>query len=217
MTPSNSPPLQKSDDEQALLSEISRLYSNRERAEKRIRRVGLFEQRVIAPSIDELQYAGKQMDCALECVNANDFVKAREHLEQADENITKASYDAIDGAVEFVESEMHSYADDLGYANLNEQFGHYQGLFGALIRLKRHIASAGANREQRDEAYRDIAEGADFEALQNYFDELRGSAPAIRASIARNNRRDRISVILPPALTVAVTVILSVINIILNS
>jgi len=180
---------QKSDDELALaLSEFSRLASNWKAASEWIKRAGLFEQRVIAPHVDGLRYAQKRLADARELINAEDFGAARVHLEQANESIYKTRRDVIDGALAFIGSAVKRYANDLGHANLNDHFGHYQEFWGLFTRIRRQIANSGANRERRDELYRGISEGSDFKDLLRYFDELRGSAFAISKSIEKHDR-----------------------------
>jgi len=142
----------------------------------------LFERYGITAGINELRDAVSQADGAGE--------EAHKHLEQADENI----YNALAGAVAGIDEEIQDYDKSLRFANLNEHFGNYQRLSGALTRLTRQIENARQSREQRDALYRDMAEGADFKAALNYLDELRGSIGAIGQSVDRNNIRRWFSV-----------------------
>jgi len=111
-----------------------------------------------------------------------DFEEAQEHLEQDSKKIYNAPPDTV---VKFIDDEMRDYADDLGYANLNDRFGHYQELSGLLTRVKWQIENARQSGDQGDAMRRNIAEGADFKDLLNYFDELRSSIIAIGKSIAK--------------------------------
>jgi len=166
---------QKSDDELALIrAEYDRVVSDREDVESWIRRAGLSEERAIADGISD---SAAQAERALECADKQDFVKAREHLEQAD----KQTHKALDGAVAIIGKKKQDYENELKPANLNEHFGHYQALSGVFVRIKRQIEGSRQNRDQRDEVFRDIATGSDFKDLLRYFDELRGSITAIRS------------------------------------
>jgi len=186
---------QKSDNQwELMMSDHARLASNGDAVTEWIKSVGLSQRRVDAA--EELRYADRQMDRARECADKKDFNKAREHLEQANENMHKALHDAIDDAVGFIGAEKRRYADKWGVAKLNDHFRHYQALSGVLIRTKRQIASSRENREQRGQLYRDIAEGAeDFKDLLKYFDELRSSETAIHESIADKKRQRRNSIL----------------------
>jgi len=176
---------QKSGGESALIrAEYDRVVSNRETVEKWVRRAGLFENRAVADGIND---SAKQAARAFECADKKDFDKAREHLEQSDEQTHKALY----GAVASIGGGIQAYENDLKHANLNEHFGHYQALSGVFIRIKRQIEGSRQNREQRDGVFRDIAAGADFEALLNYFDELKGSSFAIGKSIEKKSAESR--------------------------
>jgi len=171
---------QKSDNELALraslLSEYVRVFSK------------LFKRYGITAVTDELRDAGRQSDYSRE--RTDDDNKAREHLEQADENLSKALADTVAN----IKEEIRRHDDSLRYANLNEHFGHYQELSGVLSRINRQVKNARESREQRDEVYRNLAESAELKDLLTYFDELRSSVPAIRASVARKNRALLISV-----------------------
>lgn len=113
-------------------------------------------------------------------ISDKDFDKAREHLERTNEKIYKAHPDT---AVALIAKEMQIYEKELGHANLNKHFDHYQELSGLLTKLNWQIDNSRQSGDQRDELWRDIAEGADFKALLKYFDELRSSIMAIRESI----------------------------------
>jgi len=195
MTPdsqSSANPAQKSDNQwELILPEFFGVASNWNRAEKWVKRAELVDQRVVAPSINELRYAGRRVMDAFDCAGAKDFDKARDHLKEANENIYKASHDAIDTVIGFIGREIKRYVSDLGHANLNDHFGRYQELLGLFNRIRRQVENSRENRYRRDEFYRDIVEGADFENLQNCFDELRSSVPAILASIAKKKRETR--------------------------
>jgi len=176
---------QQSDDESALIrAECDRVVSNRAAVESWIRRAGLSEERAIADSISD---SAAQAERALECADKKDFVKAREHLEQAD----KQTHKALDGAVAIIGGDIQGYESDLERANLNEHFGRYQALSGVFVRIKRQIEGSRQNRDQRDEVFRDIAAGADFEDLLHYFDELTGSKSAISESIEKKKAESR--------------------------
>jgi len=168
-------PSQKSDAALALSS----LDSNWNRAEEWIKSAELFERLIVAPSINELKDAGAQIEDAHKRA---DEKARRAHLEQADEKIYNASHYAVDAAVAFVDREMQRYERNPGYTALNKHFGHYQELSGVLTRIRRRIDNSREERDQRNESYRDIAEGSDFKDLLRYFDELRGSVIAIRKS-----------------------------------
>jgi len=196
LTPSDSQSSAKSaqkpdNDWEWILSECSRLASNWDRAEKWVKRAELFQQRVVDSSLNELRYAGRRLVDALAGADKEDFPAASVHLEQANENIYKASHDAIDTVVAFVSQEINRHAIALGYANLNDHFGHYQELSGAFTTIKGQIEQSRESREQRDEVYNEIAEGADFVNLLKYFNELRGSAPAIYASVEKKTKESR--------------------------
>jgi len=118
----------------------------------------------------------------------NDFGAVNENLKHANERVYNAP---VEDDIKRINEKMNRYKKDLSYANLIEHFGHYQELSGVLFRLNRQIEIARQNRDRRDELYRDIAEGADFKALLNYFDELRGSETAIRARIAKKEAESR--------------------------
>jgi len=110
------------------------------------------------------------------------FDAERENLKQTNEKVYNAP---IEDAVKFINEEMSRYKKDLGYANLNDRFGHYQELSGLLTRVKWQIENSRQSGDQGDALRRNIAESADFKALLNYFDELRSSIIAIRVSIAK--------------------------------
>jgi len=192
LTPSNSTPSapssRNSDDElELMLSEHSRLTSNWNAVKEWLRRVGSFEQSVIAPSVNKLQNVSAQLDDAFEFINKKDLDNAREQLEQVNEDM----YEALNGAVTSINEETQRYADDFGEADLNDHFRHYQDLSGVLVRITRQIENARQIREQQDALYRDVAEGADFKDLLKYFDELRGSEDAIGDSISKERWRYR--------------------------
>lgn len=111
-----------------------------------------------------------------------DVDQARKDLEQDNEKIYTAP---VEDAVKFIDDRMRDYADDLGYDNLNDRFGHYQELSGLLTRVKWQIENSRQSGDQGDALRRNIAASADFKALLNYFDELRSSIMAIRVSIAQ--------------------------------
>lgn len=194
MTPSDSKSTaksaQKSDSELALragaLSGYASLFSK------------LFERHAISVGINELRDASRQADYARERAAEEDFDKAREQLEQAGENI----YKALNSAGVHINREIDDYEKSLKYVNLNDRFDNYQALSGVFARIKRQIEKARESRDQRDEVYRYIAEGADFTDLLNYFDELRGSICAIRDSITKEKRRYRKSIVLAVSLAV---------------
>jgi len=178
MVSSSGSAAQKSDDESALIrAEYDRVVSNRDAVERWIKRALPFEQieqRAIAVSMNDV---ARHADSARECADKNDSGKAREHLEQADEKM----YKALDDAVASIKEDMQGYEKKPGYASLSKHFGHYQELSGVLTRIGRRIDNSREDREQRNELYRDIAEGSDFKDLLRYFDELRGSIIAIRS------------------------------------
>jgi len=168
-----------------MLSEHSLVVSNWNAVKEWFRRVGSFEQSVIAPSVNKLQNVSAQLDDAFEFINKKDLDNAREQLEQVNENM----YKALASAVASINREKQRYLDKWGTAELNDHFGHYQELSGVLSRITRQIKSARENREQRDELYRDIAEGVDFKDLLRYFDELRSNETEIGDSIAKDRGR----------------------------
>jgi len=151
--------------------------------------LNLFERHDIAAGINQLRDAVAQTDYAR--AGADEEARARENLEQADENI----YAALAGAVASIDEEIQGYEKSLRFTNLNEQYGRYQELSGILTMIKRQIKSSQADREQRDSLYRYAAEGADFKAALKYFDELRGSIGAIRESVTREKIRSGISLL----------------------
>jgi len=215
-------PSPKSDNELALrltvVAEYAKVNSNLETVEKWIKSAEVVEQRVITAGIYELECANRQMDYAtLKSADKKNFDEALAHLEKASESI----YKALDDAVATIGREMQRYADDLEATNLNEHFVHYQALTGVFASVKRQIENSRENRDQWDEVYKDVAEGADFRDLRKYFDELRSNALTIRDSIekkdseARNSRRRRtvgISLAVISAVTGLTLVILSVLN-----
>jgi len=193
---------QKSDNDLALraeaLSGYAGFFSN------------LFELYGLESGVNELRDAVGQADYARGHAAATDFDAAREQLEQADENI----YKALNDAVAFIGAKTRSYAENLGHANLNEHFGHYQELLGLFGRIERQFANEREGREQRDELYRYMAEGADFKDLLNYFDELGRCEIAIRASMSRNRTSSRrnfviaaLNIVLPPATLVSLAIL----------
>jgi len=113
------------------------------------------------------------------------------HLEQANEQTHNANGDNLDSVIALIRNKMKRHVYDLGCVNLNEYFNHYQELLGVLIKLNRQIKNSLQNRDQRDELYRKIVDGADFKDLLKYFDELRGSKTAIRESIAKKEAESR--------------------------
>jgi len=124
-------------------------------------------------SIRRAKLCGK--DCGGLCAN----------LERDDEQVYDTSHDNLVGVVARIRNEMKSHLKDWGCGDLNDHFRHYQELSGVLIGLDKKIKTARQNRDQRDEAYSAISEGADFKDLRKYFDELTGSICAIHASIAK--------------------------------
>jgi len=114
-----------------------------------------------------------------------------ENLERSTEQIHNGNGGKLVGEIACIRKKMKSHVEDLGCANLNDHFRHYQELSGLLVRLDQKIENARQNREQRDELCRAILEDADFNDLRKYFDELTGSICAIRASIAKKGTESR--------------------------
>lgn len=112
---------------------------------------------VIIPAIKELRYAGrKQAKCLHNYLAGTGLVEADRWLEDAINDCHRARHDATDAATAFIARRLEQVIDELGTDAVREHFPEYSDLRGMLSSIRKKVADARHDHNNRHDIYDEI-------------------------------------------------------------
>lgn len=144
-------------------------------------------QKVVAPAINELRYAGRRLADALTkiCANGSDD-QIRALLQDAKFDCHRARHDAIDAALSKIAIDIDIMVEELGYEAVLQAYPAFARFNAKLQDAAAAVAGSRADRENRQAIYESL-ENSKFPDLIKDYRELRSAEP-IMLELARSQK-----------------------------
>ena len=171
------------------IAKIAALCDEWNRAEEWIKRGETICRNVLAPSINEMRYAGRRIADACEARGRGDHGAAEAYIGDALQDLIRARHDVIDAIVGFISDSANDCRLRLGADNLQKHFPEYGALFGLLKTMLDTIALSRAERAGRNKIYETMMRD-DLPRLQEMYRAMEESLPAIQENIKKESRKN---------------------------
>ncbi|MDY0164767.1 hypothetical protein [Desulfobotulus sp.] len=125
------------------LQSIVRLFGKTEAVLKEIENT---TSHMVVPVINELRYAGYHLTQYLQCKNAEDLSKAKNHCK-------RALFDAYDYRINLALMTIREFQQDYRLVNIGAIVNDYQALMRDVENIKKEVNSKIATHEIREERY----------------------------------------------------------------
>ena len=137
----------------ALEKLLEELLAEWDRAEEAVKQAEFIQGEVVAPSINELRYAGRKVVEALQFAANDDAERAQRLLNDAIFDCIRARHDAVDAITAFISMKLDALTEELGVDVVLQCFPDMPKLVAALGRAEEVIATSREDRTNRDAIY----------------------------------------------------------------
>lgn len=169
-------------------NQINKVRQEWDRAEPTLKRAEQVCEKIIAPSILELRYAGRRIVEGLNGIAEGlEEKEIQGYFQDAYFNCLRARHDAIDAATSKIAIDLDIAAKQLGYGPITQAFPKFSDLRLKLEDIRGKIVKSRGDREKRDEIYNGISEN-NFQEIVELYREFQTSEP-VMVSLATKQRR----------------------------
>lgn len=175
----------------ALEKLLEELLAEWDRAEEAVKQAEFIQGEVVAPSVNELRYAGRKVVEALQLAANNDAERAQRLLNDAIFDCMRARHDAVDAITAFISMKLDAVTEEIGVDVVLQCFPDMPKLVAALGRVEEVIATSREDRTNRDAIYETLRQ-TDLREIVDLYGALKANEKLMQAraeELALDRRR----------------------------